>query len=160
MVLTVVGLHVLGWACWPPRLAATTTSTAPKSSGSGPGRSRTRSGCATHSTRIIYRRSTTPPQATQRRATTAQRRVLFSLGHSTVVFALAVLLNFGIRGLDNQVSNKNSSLQHTTNIIGTSVSAFFLLLIAALNVIILIGILRIFREMRTGIMTTPSWSGN
>src|ERR1019366_4910069 len=61
----------------------------------------------------------------------------FSLGHSTVVFALAVLLNLGIRGLDNQVKNANSSLQHTTNIIGTSVSAFFLFLIAVLNIIIL-----------------------
>ena len=29
----------------------------------------------------------------------------FSLGHSSVVFALAVLLNFGIRGLDEQVRN-------------------------------------------------------
>ncbi len=74
----------------------------------------------------------------------------FSLGHSSVVFLLAVLLNFGIRGLDNQVRNSNSSLQHTTNIVGTSVSAFFLFLIAALNVVILVGILRVFREMRTG----------
>src|ERR1700745_868773 len=29
----------------------------------------------------------------------------FSLGHSTVVFVLAVLLNFGIRALDRQVSD-------------------------------------------------------
>ena len=29
----------------------------------------------------------------------------FSLGHSTVVFLLAVLLNFGIRGLDEQLRN-------------------------------------------------------
>jgi len=74
----------------------------------------------------------------------------FSLGHSTVVFLLAVLLNFGIRGLDEQVKNGNSGLQYTTNIIGTSVSAVFLFLIAALNIIILVGILRVFREMRTG----------
>src|ERR1700722_8396909 len=40
----------------------------------------------------------------------------FSLGHSTVVFALAVLLNLGIRGLDEQVSNGSSGLQYTTNI--------------------------------------------
>jgi nickel/cobalt transporter (NiCoT) family protein len=74
----------------------------------------------------------------------------FSLGHSSVVFVLAVLLNFGIRGLDEQVRNSNSGLQHTTNIVGTSVSAIFLFLIAALNVVILYGILKIFREMRTG----------
>src|SRR5579872_626829 len=50
----------------------------------------------------------------------------FSLGHSSVVFGFAVLLNFGIRGLGAQVKNSNSALQHTTNIIGTSVSGFFL----------------------------------
>ena len=74
----------------------------------------------------------------------------FSLGHSSVVFLLAVLLNFGIRGLDEQVRNSSSGLQNTTNIVGTLVSGFFLFLIAALNVVILLGILKIFREMRTG----------
>jgi nickel/cobalt transporter (NiCoT) family protein len=74
----------------------------------------------------------------------------FSLGHSTVVFALAVLLNFGIRGLDEQVKSSSSSLQYTANIIGTLVSAFFLFLIAAINIVILIGIMRIFRAMRGG----------
>ena len=74
----------------------------------------------------------------------------FSLGHSTVVFALAVLLNFGIRSLDSQVKNSNSSLQHTTNIVGTLVSGFFLLLIALMNLIILAGIVKVFREMRVG----------
>ena len=47
----------------------------------------------------------------------------FSLGHSSVVFLLAVLLNFGIRGLDQQVRTDNSELQHTTSIVGTSISA-------------------------------------
>ncbi|MGD0320860.1 MAG: HoxN/HupN/NixA family nickel/cobalt transporter [Acidimicrobiales bacterium] len=74
----------------------------------------------------------------------------FSLGHSTVVFLLALLLNFGIRGLDGQLRNSSSGLEHTTNIVGTSVSGFFLFLIAGLNVVILLGIVRIFREMRTG----------
>jgi high-affinity nickel-transport protein len=74
----------------------------------------------------------------------------FSLGHSSVVFVLALLLNFGIRALDEQVKNSASQLQHTTNVIGTLVSGFFLFLIAAMNVIILAGILRVFREMRAG----------
>jgi nickel/cobalt transporter (NiCoT) family protein len=74
----------------------------------------------------------------------------FSLGHSTVVFVLAVLLNFGIRGLDEQVKNGSSGLQYTTNIIGTCVSGFFLFLIAAFNIVILVGILKVFREMRQG----------
>ena len=74
----------------------------------------------------------------------------FSLGHSSVVFALAVLLNFGIRGLDNQVRDGSSQLQHTTNIVGTCVSGFFLFLIAALNIVIMTGILKVFRGMRGG----------
>ncbi len=75
----------------------------------------------------------------------------FSLGHSSVVFFLAVVLNFGIRGLDQQVKNGSSSLQYTTNIVGTLVSAFFLFLIAAINIVILVGILKIFRAMRGGV---------
>ena len=74
----------------------------------------------------------------------------FSLGHSTVVFALAVLLNFGIRALDSQVRDNTSALHNVTNVVGTSVSGFFLYLIAALNAVILVGIMRVFREMRSG----------
>jgi high-affinity nickel-transport protein len=74
----------------------------------------------------------------------------FSLGHSSVVFMLAVLLNFGIRGLDDQVRDSSSHLQVTTNIVGTCVSGFFLFLIAAFNLIVLAGILKVFREMRSG----------
>ena len=33
----------------------------------------------------------------------------FSLGHSTIVFVLAVLLNFGIRALNGAVKNNNSA---------------------------------------------------
>jgi nickel/cobalt transporter (NiCoT) family protein len=74
----------------------------------------------------------------------------FSLGHSSVVFVLALLLNFGIRGLDERVKDSSSQLQHYTNIIGTCVSGFFLFLIAAFNLVVLTGIARVFREMRTG----------
>src|SRR6266849_917902 len=72
----------------------------------------------------------------------------FSLGHSSVVFVLALVLNFGIRALDEQVKNSSSHLQYTTNIIGTLVSGIFLFLIAAINVVILAGIVKVFRGMR------------
>jgi len=74
----------------------------------------------------------------------------FSLGHSTIVFALAVLLNFGIRALDDQVKNDSSGLHNVTGIIGTTVSGGFLYLIALLNLVVLVSIVRVFREMRTG----------
>jgi high-affinity nickel-transport protein len=74
----------------------------------------------------------------------------FSLGHSTIVFLLAVLLNFGIRDLDNQVKSGSSGLHQWTTVVGTSVSGFFLYLIAGLNIVILFSILRVFRDLRKG----------
>jgi high-affinity nickel-transport protein len=75
----------------------------------------------------------------------------FSLGHSTVVFVLAVLLNFGIRSLDSQVRNGGSALHRVTGIVGTSVSATFLYAIAALNVVVLVSIVRVFLDLRRGL---------
>jgi len=74
----------------------------------------------------------------------------FSLGHSTIVFIMALLLNFGIRALDQQVKNDSSGLHNTTGIIGTVVSGGFLYLIALLNLVVLLSIVRVFRQMRTG----------
>jgi high-affinity nickel-transport protein len=74
----------------------------------------------------------------------------FSLGHSTVVFLLAIFLNFGLRALDSQVSNNGSGLHAATTIIGTSVSGSFLYLIALLNLIVLIGIVKVYKEMKSG----------
>ena len=68
----------------------------------------------------------------------------FSLGHSSVVFVLALLLNFGIKALQSQVQNDSSSLHHYTGLVGTSVSGAFLYLIAILNVVILVSIVRVF----------------
>jgi high-affinity nickel-transport protein len=74
----------------------------------------------------------------------------FSLGHSSVVFVLAVLLNFGLRDVDAQVRNGDSGLHNLTSIVGTCVSGFFLFLIAAFNLVILAGIIKVFRQMRGG----------
>jgi len=74
----------------------------------------------------------------------------FSLGHSSVVTALAILLNFGIKSLGDQVKNDNSSLHHYTGLIGTSVSGGFLMLIALLNLVVLVSVLKVFKKMREG----------
>ena len=74
----------------------------------------------------------------------------FSLGHSSIVFVLAVLLNFGIRALDGAVKNDGSGLHHWTGIIGTSVSGTFLYLIGLLNLVVLVSIIKVSREMRQG----------
>jgi high-affinity nickel-transport protein len=74
----------------------------------------------------------------------------FSLGHSTIVFALTFLLAVGIRSLAGPVKHHGSSLQQVTGWIGALVSGTFLYAIAAINLIILLGIIKVFREMRTG----------
>jgi high-affinity nickel-transport protein len=74
----------------------------------------------------------------------------FSLGHSTIVFALALLISVGVRSLDGPIRNDHSSLHQVTGWIGTTVSGTFLYVIAALNVVILFGILKVFRQMKTG----------
>ena len=75
----------------------------------------------------------------------------FSLGHSSVVATLAILLNFGIKAVGAQLKDENSALHHYTGIVGLTVSGTFLMLIAVLNLIILISILRVFFEMRRGL---------
>jgi high-affinity nickel-transport protein len=74
----------------------------------------------------------------------------FSLGHSTIVFMLAFLFAIGIKALGGPVKDDNSQLHNVTNWIGTGVSGTFLYVIAALNVVILLGIIRVFGEMRSG----------
>lgn len=74
----------------------------------------------------------------------------FSLGHSTVVFALALLLAAGVKFVIGPVEDDSSTLHHYTGLIGTSVSGVFLYLIAVLNVIVLVGILRVFARLRRG----------
>jgi high-affinity nickel-transport protein len=90
------------------------------------------------------------------RATAAgQRRPLsvgfwFSLGHSTIVFALAFLLSVGVKALAGQVQDDGSELHSVTGIIGASVSGLFLWILGILNLVVLVGIVRVFKRMRHG----------
>ncbi len=74
----------------------------------------------------------------------------FSLGHSSVVFALGIGLTFAARAIIGQISDANSTVATFGGIIGTVVSGTFLYLIAILNLIILVGIVKVFLEMRRG----------
>jgi high-affinity nickel-transport protein len=74
----------------------------------------------------------------------------FSLGHSTIVFGLAFLLSIGVRALSGPVQDGGSTLHGATNVIGTTISGTFLYLIAILNILILVSIVRIFIDMRRG----------
>jgi nickel/cobalt transporter (NiCoT) family protein len=74
----------------------------------------------------------------------------FSLGHSSVVFVLALLFSFGIRGLSGAVSDDSSTLHKATGLVGPTVSGAFLMLIGILNLLVLISILKVFARMRSG----------
>ena len=55
-----------------------------------------------------------------------------------------------MRSLDGPVKDDHSTLHQATSSVGTAVSGFFLYLIAAMNIVILLGIVKVVREMRTG----------
>jgi nickel/cobalt transporter (NiCoT) family protein len=74
----------------------------------------------------------------------------FSLGHSTIVVAIGFGFVLAEKAVYGAVSNKNSGLEHFGGLFGTIVSATFLYLIALLNIVILLGIMRVFRSMRNG----------
>ncbi len=67
----------------------------------------------------------------------------FALGHSTVVVVATMLLALGVVSLGG-----DSLLRDIGGLIGTSVSALFLLVIAAINLAIFAGLWRIFRVAR------------
>jgi high-affinity nickel-transport protein len=70
----------------------------------------------------------------------------FSLGHSTVVVLLSVLL----AAASLFVQRELPTFQAIGGLIGTSVSALFLFLIAALNLLILVDIFKTFRRVTRG----------
>jgi high-affinity nickel-transport protein len=74
----------------------------------------------------------------------------FSLGHSSVVVAIGVAIVVAERTVFAAVSNSGSSLERFGGLFGTVVSASFLFLIGLLNLVILVGITRVFRSMRRG----------
>jgi high-affinity nickel-transport protein len=74
----------------------------------------------------------------------------FSLGHSTIVIAIGVGIVIAEKAVYGAVSNTNSGLEQFGGVFGTIVSASFLYLIALLNIVILAGIIKVFRTMRKG----------
>ncbi|MDF0580460.1 HoxN/HupN/NixA family nickel/cobalt transporter [Bradyrhizobium yuanmingense] len=67
----------------------------------------------------------------------------FALGHSTVVVVATLLLALGVVSLGG-----DSLLKEVGGLIGTSVSALFLLAVAAINLVIFVGLWRTFRAAR------------
>jgi high-affinity nickel-transport protein len=70
----------------------------------------------------------------------------FSLGHSTIVFALAA----GLALATTSVGSAIPALQSYGTYVGAGVSGTFLWIIGVLNLIVLVDIVRIFRELEHG----------
>ncbi len=68
----------------------------------------------------------------------------FSLGHSTIV----VLASLAIAGTAAAMQGRLEAMKEIGGVVGTLVSATFLLAIAAANLVILLGIWRSFRQFR------------
>ncbi len=74
----------------------------------------------------------------------------FSLGHSSVVFIMAALIAVGSVYIRDNLQNGGSTLKVVGGLVGTSVSAVFLLAIAAMNLVILVEIVHTFRHVTNG----------
>lgn len=72
--------------------------------------------------------------------------LFFSLGHSTIVVVLALVIAFGTVALQGQFD----AFKDVGGVIGTSLSALFLLAIAAANIVVLVGVYRAFVRTKRG----------
>jgi len=74
----------------------------------------------------------------------------FSFGHSTIVMAVGAGITIAAKAVFGAVVNPDSAYETAGGTAGTLVSAGFLYLIALLNLIVLAGIFKVFRDMRQG----------
>jgi high-affinity nickel-transport protein len=72
--------------------------------------------------------------------------LFFSLGHSTVVLALSV----GIAFAATKTSIFKDAFSSTGGTIGTSVSGFFLYLVGILNLVIMVGVVKAWKQAKSG----------
>src|ERR671932_525297 len=70
----------------------------------------------------------------------------FSLGHSTIVFSLAAALALAAKSVNSRLPG----FHEYGSYVGAGVSGTFLWIIGVLNLLVLLDILRIFRDMRRG----------
>jgi high-affinity nickel-transport protein len=72
--------------------------------------------------------------------------LFFSLGHSTIVLALSVGIAFAAR----QATKLQQDFAETSGLIGASVSTIFLYSVGILNLVILVRIIRVWRQAKSG----------
>jgi high-affinity nickel-transport protein len=72
--------------------------------------------------------------------------LFFSLGHSTIVLALSIGIAFAAK----QAVKFQQNFAETGGLIGASVSAFFLYLVGILNLVILFGVIKVWKQAKSG----------
>jgi high-affinity nickel-transport protein len=75
----------------------------------------------------------------------------FALGHASVVMFVGVGITIAAKAVFHAVVRPSSTFESLGGVVGTALSASFLWLIAALNLAVLVGIVKVFREMRRGV---------
>lgn len=74
----------------------------------------------------------------------------FALGHASVVMLVGVGITIAAETAFNVAVTPRSGFEKVGAVVGTALSATFLWIIAALNVVVLAGIVRAFRDVRRG----------
>jgi high-affinity nickel-transport protein len=75
----------------------------------------------------------------------------FAVGHSSIIMIVGVGITIAAKAVYSAVVTPNSGIESAGGVAGTAMSATFLWIIAALNLVVLAGIVRVFREMRRGV---------
>jgi len=151
MAAFIGALHVVGWATWVALVVPHHVAAGTKAFGVGIGVTAYMLGLrhafdADHiaaidsTTRKLMRRGERPQSV----------GFWFSLGHSTVVFALSLLIALGARALPSTILDEHSTPHHVLTVVGTAASSGFLFLLALLNAFVFAGVWRVFVRMRRG----------
>jgi len=74
----------------------------------------------------------------------------FALGHSAVIVVVGIGLGFAAKAVFGAVVDPRSGYETIGGVAGTALAAGFLYLIAALNIAVLAGIIKVFRGLRAG----------
>jgi high-affinity nickel-transport protein len=74
----------------------------------------------------------------------------FSLGHSTVVFLVAVALGLAVKWIVDGVVSNGGQLRSIGGELSVVVSGGFLVLIGVLNLLVLVDIIRVYRRLKAG----------
>jgi high-affinity nickel-transport protein len=75
----------------------------------------------------------------------------FALGHSSVMLVVGVGITIAAKSVFGVIVQPKAGFEAAGGTAGTLMSASFLFLIAGLNVVVMAGIFKVFREMRKGI---------